>query len=188
MTGGPPPELPSWAVVTPDRIAHITRVADLAERWAAERGVAPAELARWRLAAVLHDALRDADATVLARYTPRGDWPPKLWHGPAAAAAAERDGETDRGVLDAVRYHSVGFAGWDEAGRMLYLADFLEPGRRHDRAELDALAARVAAEPAAVLAAVAARRLARLVHEGRPIRKETWEFWNSLRDASSSSA
>ncbi len=181
-------ELPAWAVVTPERAAHITRVTSLIERWADQRRVSVAERERWRRAALLHDALRDADAAVLAHYAPRGDWPARLWHGPAAAAAAERHGETDRGVLDAVRYHSVGFAGWDHAGRMLYLADHLEPGRRHDRAALAALAARVAAEPAAVLAAVAARRVARLVHEGRPIRKETWEFWNSLRDASSSSA
>ncbi len=179
--------LPPWAIVTPERVAHITRVTSLIERWADERGVSPAEHARWRRAAQLHDALRDADEAVLAGYAPRGDWPQKLWHGPAAAAAAERDGETDRGVLDAVRYHSVGFAGWDEAGRMLYLADHLEPGRRHDRDTLDALAARVPADPGAVLAAVAARRLSWLVHEGRPIRKETWEFWNTLRDASSSS-
>ena len=51
-----------------------------------------------------------------------------------AAARAKADGEIDRGVLDAVRYHSVGLAEWDMVGRILYAADFLEPGREFDRA------------------------------------------------------
>ncbi len=184
----PAPSLPPWAVVTPERVAHITRVEALVTWWAAGRRVGASEAERWRRAARLHDALRDATPDVLVRYARQGAWPAKLWHGPAAAAAAARHGETDQGVLIAVRYHSVGYAGWDDAGRMLFLADFLEPGRSHDRAELDALVARVPQEPAVVLREVAARRLAWLVSHGKPIRKETWEFWNSLvADDSSSS-
>ena len=172
--------LPAWAVVTPARGAHIARVEALVARWAAGRGVSAVEAERWRRAAQLHDALRDAPAEVLARYAPQGSWPVNLWHGPAASAAAERNGETDRGVLDAVRYHSVGHAGWDETGRMLFLADYLEPGRSHDRPALDALAARVPGEPDAVLREVTARRIAWLAHHAKPIGKDTWEFWNSL--------
>ena len=44
-------------------------------------------------------------------------------------------------MLDAVRYHSVGLAGWDMVGRVLYCADYLEPGRtlaREWRADLAA--------------------------------------------------
>jgi HD superfamily phosphohydrolase YqeK len=182
-------ELPPWAVVGEGRVAHIGRVAALLARWAGERGVAPAEAARWRRAAVLHDALRDADDAVLRRYPPLPPWPRKTWHGPAAATAAAADGERDQGILDAVRYHSFGFAGWEEVGRLLYLADFLEPGRDHDREKLDAFAARVAAEPRVVLREVAAMRLGWRLKNGGPIARETWEFWNGIAaDASSSSS
>jgi len=174
------PDLPSWAVVSPARAEHIARVAALTQTWARARQVGAAEAARWRRAAVLHDALRDAGPDVLARYTPQGDWPLKLWHGPAAAAAAQVHGETDEGIVAAVRYHSVGYAAWDECGRVVFLADYLEPGRDRDRAALDVLAARVAGDLVGVVREVTARRLRYLVEGGKPIRRETWELWNSL--------
>jgi HD superfamily phosphohydrolase YqeK len=181
-------DLPDWAVVTPERATHIARVAALVDGWAAARSVSRAEAARWHRAAILHDALRDAGAEVLARYTSQDGWPAKLWHGPAAAAAAEQHGDTDAGVLDAVRYHSVGWATWDDAGRMLFLADYLDPGRPHERAERESLATRVPTEPDAVMREVLRRRVAWLVERGKPIRRETWELWNRLAAADSSSS
>ena len=180
--------LPPWAQVGTRRIAHIRRVVALVDQWGIARGADAGERDRWRRAALLHDAMRDAPEDVLRRYVPDSRWPLKTRHGPAAAAAAEADGEQDSGVLDAVRYHSFGYARWDEAGRMLYLADYLEPGRQHERVMLDTLARRVPAEAQAVLRAVAALRIGWRLKEGGPIAKETWEFWNGLVAAGSSSS
>ena len=130
--------------------------------------VAPPERRRWLAAAWLHDALRDARLRDGAS------------HGAAAAERAARDGETDRGVLDAVRYHSVGYAGWDDVGKMLYLADYLEPGRKGRRKERARLAKRVPRERDAVLREVVARQLREQVTAGRPIDPLTLAFWNSL--------
>ena len=160
--------LPDWAVVTAERRAHIERVAALVREWGAAMGTAPAELRRWERAAWWHDALRDAELTS------------EMDHGPLAAARLEREGERDRGVLDAVRYHSIGYARWDDAGKMLYLADYLEPGRVHDAAERGALRARVPRERDAVLREVARRRVERTVHAGWPLPSETVAFWNAL--------
>src|SRR5439155_1193460 len=93
---------------------------------------------------------------------------------------AARDGAHDQGVLDAVRYHSIGYAGWDEVGRMLYLADYLEPGRTFDREARRDLAARVPAERDAVLREVVRRRIEWTVRSGWPLREETVRFWNAL--------
>ena len=60
-------------------------------------------------------------------------------------------------MLDAVRYHTIGSPDWDDVGRMLYLADFLEPGR--DLADGADLARRVPRERDTVLREVARRRL-----------------------------
>jgi HD superfamily phosphohydrolase YqeK len=181
-------ELPAWAVVSPRRAEHIGRVVVLLDSWAKARGVPAAEAARWRRAALLHDALKEADPDTLAEYVVQGDWPRALWHGPAAAAAAARHGEKDQGVLDAVRYHSVGYAGWDDAGKALYLADYLEPGRDRADAISAAQRARVPLELEQVLFEVAGARIAHLRESGKTVGKETQDFWNRLvRDASSSS-
>lgn len=159
--------MPPWAVVAPERRAHVERVAALLAEWAGAMGVDAAERARWQRAAWLHDALRDAGGDMLE-------------HGPAAAERAAAAGESDAGVLDAVRYHSVGWAGWDAVGRMLYLADYLEPGRPFDAAERRALAARVPTDPLGVLREVARRRIERTLRSGWHLRSETVGFWNAI--------
>ena len=160
--------LPPWAQATPERRAHIERVVGLVTQWATAMGVPQAERNRWMRASWLHDALRDAPAAN------------ELAHGPMAADRAAQDGETDRGVLDAIRYHSLGHAGWDGVGRMLYLADFLEPGRDYDREERRALAARVPLERDAVLREVARRRIEWVLRSGWSLPPETVAFWNAL--------
>jgi HD superfamily phosphohydrolase YqeK len=160
--------LPAWAQVSPARRGHIERVAALVSEWADAMRVARPERERWLRAAWLHDALRDA---------PLGD---PIAHGPAAAARAARDGESDRGVLDAVRYHTIGYAGWDDVGRMLYLADFLEPGRDFDPDGRRALAERVPGERDAVVREVARRRIEWVLRSGWPLHPDTVAFWNAV--------
>ncbi|GBD33133.1 hypothetical protein HRbin33_02113 [bacterium HR33] len=172
--------LPPWAVVSEERKAHIERVADLLRRWADALGVDNGEKDRWLKAAYLHDALRDADPELLEELAPEAWGVPALRHGPAAAVMAERDGEDDRSVLDAVRYHSVGYTGWDRVGRMLYLADYLDPGRPFAKEERRALAERVPQDPDGVLEEVVKERLVWTIQAGRPLIKETVELWNAL--------
>jgi HD superfamily phosphohydrolase YqeK len=179
------PTLPTWAVVSPDRLAHIERVAALASGWADAMAVTEQERSRWLRAVWLHDAIRDATADELHRWSPAAADVTELRHGPASAARAAADGEADPGVLDAVRYHSLGFAGWDTVGRMLYCADFLEPGRRFDREERAVLAGRFPVAPADVLLEVARYRLLHIVRSGWALPDPTVTFWNSLASASS---
>jgi HD superfamily phosphohydrolase YqeK len=174
------PTLPRWAIVSPARREHIERVAELAGRWATEMGVPDAERRRWLRAVRLHDALRDAPEDELRRWAPDAPGPVELRHGPASAARAKAEGENDRGVLDAVRYHSIGLAEWDMAGRILYCADYLEPGRKYAREWRAELAQRLPAEPSLVLRQVARARVGHLVSSGRPLLEPTVRFWNSL--------
>lgn len=167
-------------MTTPRRRAHIKRVATLLETWADQLGVSAAERSRWLRAAVLHDALKDAPDDVVARLAEPKLGPRKIWHGPAAARRAELDGERDQGVLDAIRYHSVGYAGWDQVGRMLYLADFLDPGRRHAEARRAAQAERVGRAPDAVLREIARDRITYGLAKNWVLLPETVAFWNSL--------
>lgn len=160
--------LPDWAQVTPPRRAHIERVVALLSSWADAMRVTAQERERWLRAGWLHDALRDA---------PLED---QLAHGAAAAERAAADGERDRGVLDAVRYHTIGYPDWDAVGRMLYLADFLDPGRSFDPRDRADLAGRVPKERDVVLKDVARRRLEWVLRSGWRLAPETVAFWNRL--------
>lgn len=174
------PTLPSWAMVSAARREHIERVADLASRWALAMGVPDSERNRWLRAVWLHDAMRDAPDDELMRWAPSTPGPSEIRHGPASAARAKSEGETDRGMLDAVRYHSIGLAEWDMVGRILYCADYLEPGRQQDREWRAELAARLPSQPAVVLRQVALARVMYMVASGRALLEPTVRFWNSL--------
>ncbi len=172
--------LPEWAVVSPKRRAHIERVAALADRWASVMGVPPQERTRWLKAVWLHDAVRDASEEDLASVVPDATGPKALWHGPAAAALAYREGERDEGILDAVRYHSLGYHNWERVGQVLYCADYLEPGRSFERGRRAALATQFPEAPAVVLLEVARARLGNLIARDLPIPEPSWRFWNAL--------
>jgi HD superfamily phosphohydrolase YqeK len=172
--------LPEWAEVSDKRLGHIQRVAGLMVTWANAMQVDGAERERWLRAVSLHDALKDGPPALLRELAPNSWDADSLRHGPAAAAMAARAGERDRGVLDAVRYHSVGWAHWDAVGRMLYLADFLEPGRRKAGEDRAALVQRVPDDPRGVLWEVARRHLLLTVRAGHPLLDETVAFWNDL--------
>jgi len=176
--------LPEWAQVRDVRRAHIERVTALLETWAIARNMPSSERRRWTRAGFFHDALKDAPKDLVARLAERRWNTPSMYHGPAAARMAADHGETDQGVLDAVTYHSIGFAGWDDVGRMLYLADYLEPGRNHRRPQRAELAGRVPRDPSGVLRIVAQERMLWAIKKGMRLPTEGVEFWNSLLDRS----
>jgi 2-amino-4-hydroxy-6-hydroxymethyldihydropteridine diphosphokinase len=180
MTASSGVQLPSWARVSPRRQAHIERVTALLDDWARVLQLPDEEARAWHDAGAWHDALRDADPDELRRWA-GADRPLTMLHGPAAAARLAREGETRQGVLDAVRWHTSGYAEWDRTGRALYLADFLEPGRPFLREERAHLAARVPADFDDVFRSVVRMRLEWTLREGKPIFPETVALWNRVR-------
>jgi HD superfamily phosphohydrolase YqeK len=166
--------------MTDARLAHVERVAELVVQWAEALGVPDNERNRWLKAVWLHDAMRDAPAEELKHWAPSADGPIELRHGPAAAARAKAEGETDRGVLDAVRYHSVGLTEWDMVGRMLYCADFVEPGRPFDQDKHRDLADRLPRDVGGVLREVLQLRVTHMVRSHWPLPDPRVRFWNSV--------
>lgn len=54
----------------------------------------------------------------------------ELWHAPVGAYLVEIEvGITDLEILDAIRYHTSGREGMTLLDRVIYLADYIEPGR-----------------------------------------------------------
>ncbi len=173
--------LPTWAMIGSKRLAHIERVTSLLRAWAAAMRLDRNEATAWIDAGAWHDALRDESEEKLREITGDTVTPAALLHGPAAATLLERDGEKRKPVLDAVRYHTVGSPEWDRTGRALYMADYLEPGRKFSREDRFFLAAQVPHSFDSVFRQVVRFRLDWSVREGNHIYPETVALWNSLR-------
>ena len=175
------PNFPSWAVVSKKRRAHVGRVVALLERWAGELRVPSAEADRWRTSGVLHDALRDAPDKLVRKLSGDPDRAAELLHGPAAAIRAAKDGERRRDVLEAVRHHTVGSATWARTGQALYMADFLEPGRRFLISERAFLADQVGRDFAGAFRQVVRLRLQWSLSQGGELFPETVALWHAVR-------
>jgi len=171
--------LPDWACAGDRRRAHAGRVAELMADWAHSLGLAQGEVARWTAVGWLHDALRDADAAELRRIVPPefANAPGALLHGPAAAERLR--GRVDVEMEVAIRYHTVGHPAFGALGCALYLADYLEPGRKFSSEWRALLRERMPMEHAAVLVDVIAARVAHLLERRKPIRPETAAFWTN---------
>ena len=175
-------DMPEWARVSEKRLAHIERVTELLDAWA-ERLRLPADEARaWHDAGRYHDALRDApEATLreLAGNSP--DYTLEMLHGPAAAEQMRRDGETREELLDAVRHHTVGSGSWGRLGRALYMADYLEPGRKFSRADRAYLAAQAPHDFDATFRQVVRARLEWSLREGMRLYPQAVALWDAVR-------
>jgi predicted HD superfamily hydrolase involved in NAD metabolism len=175
------PTLPRWAQITDRRRAHIERLTTLLRSWASAMRIDGETERAWLDAGAWHDALRDAPDDELRRITGDHESPARVLHGPAAATLLEREGEKRRSVLDAVRYHTVGYARWDSVGKALYMADYLEPGRKFLHEDREFLASQVPHNFDGVFRQVVRFRLEWSVREGNYLYPETVELWNSLR-------
>lgn len=115
-------------------------------RWRHTQGVVGAsrELARRfgadeekaALAALLHDIAKSQGKEAL--YQQLKDTPyegyllesPPIWHAPAGALMArDQFGITDQEILDAIQYHTTGRPGMGLVEAIVFLADYMEPGR-----------------------------------------------------------
>lgn len=172
---------PAWAKVGERRRAHIERVTALLDRWAAQLKLDASEARAWHDVGVLHDALRDADEHELRDLAGPVELPIDVLHGPAAANLLVRSGETRESVVAAVRWHTVGNPAWDRTGRALYMADFLEPGRRFLAADRAFLADHLPHDFDGVFRQVVKMRLEWTLREGKALFPEAVGLWNSVR-------
>lgn len=173
--------LPSWAQANEKRLAHIERVTALLRNWAAIMRLPPDEAVAFQDAGRLHDALRDAPEEQLREITGDTHSPVGLLHGPAAATLLARDGEKRQDVLDAIRYHTVGSQTWNQVGKALYMADYLEPGRKFSKQDRIFLSTLVPTAFDGVFRQVVRARLEWSIREGNFIFPETVSLWNSFR-------
>lgn len=175
---------PEWTQAGDQRRAHMSRVGELLRSWATQRGASSAEVRRWAAAGYLHDVFRDADPEELRGQVdaPFSRYPGKILHGPAAARRLRDAGVEDGGLLHAITFHTLGSADFSEIGLALFAADFLEPGRKLRDGWRKKLRRRVPEALEEVVKEILEARLKHLLDRGRPLRRETVEFWNRMTE------
>ena len=113
--------------------AHIYRVRDVAQELAARHGIDPD---RAELGALAHDVCRAVPGDDLLKMSANLGVPvtdvdrdfPLLLHGPVGAALLRKEDDlTDLALYEAVRWHSTAHASLDDLGKLIFLADKLEP-------------------------------------------------------------
>ena len=174
-------DLPPWAQVSATRREHIARVTSLLGAWSAALGMSASACAAWRDAGLWHDALRDASEADLRAWSGEPSLPVGLLHGPAAATRLAQMGETRTEVLDAIRWHTIGSDAWSRTGRALYMADYLEPGRKFSRADRAYLASQVPRDFGGTFRQVVRHRLEWSLREGHELYPTAVAMWNGVR-------
>jgi predicted HD superfamily hydrolase involved in NAD metabolism len=121
-------------VLTPARWEHTLRVVDTALQLAHHEEVDPQKA---EIAATLHDYCKfwstDELITWIKQYhLPLDllDYNPELWHAPVGAEVAHLHfGISDEDILHAIRYHTSARPQMSQLEKIIYLADYIEPGR-----------------------------------------------------------
>ncbi len=94
---------------------------------------------------------------------------PYLLHAKAGAVLAQSlYGEQDAGVLDAIRSHTTGRPGMSALEKIVYIADYIEPGRRPTPA-MDGIRSLAFRDLDACMWAILEESLAHLSAQGREI-------------------
>jgi predicted HD superfamily hydrolase involved in NAD metabolism len=103
----------------------------------------------------------------------------ELWHAPVGAFLVEKEaGINDIEILDAIRYHTSGRQGMTKLEKIIYLADYIEPGRRfHGVLEVRELA-KTNLERALIKAVQ--NTIQFLMKKGQPIYPDTFYTYNDL--------
>jgi len=117
------------------RYIHTLGVVESAMELAARYG---GDSKKAELAAILHDITKYFPVDQLREYIETHDeipsdmlsYHPSLWHSPVGAVyVKEQFGIQDQEVLDAITYHTTGRTGMSLLEKIVFLADYIEPGR-----------------------------------------------------------
>ena len=117
------------------RYQHTLGVVESAIELANRYGV---DSEKAEFAAILHDIAKFFSVDVLHDYIEVHDeipddfldYHPSLWHAPVGALYAKQHlGIDDQDVIDAITYHTTGRSGMSALEKVVFLADYIEPGR-----------------------------------------------------------
>lgn len=124
----------------PTRFEHVLRVEKTALELAEQLVLEPEKTS---VAALMHDYAKDMDQEEMYQLA-YAYWPhdellqanTAIWHGFAAAyICREEYGCQDESILQAISSHTIGWYRMDSLAKIIYMADYIEPGRTFEGVE-----------------------------------------------------
>jgi predicted HD superfamily hydrolase involved in NAD metabolism len=123
------------------RFRHTLGVVETAEKLAVHY---QADVEKAKIAALIHDATKHDDVASQEKRIREyfgeamlSTWPKQLYHGFSAVGYAKNDLKIDdEEILKAIQNHSVGRPGMSLLEKIIFAADYLEPGRGLDNEEV----------------------------------------------------
>lgn len=125
------------ARLSKNRFEHVLRVEltalELAEKYDIDRE-------KTSIAALLHDVAKEEPDSEMRDLVISENldldllqYGSQIWHAPVGAVQARRDFEIiDEEILNAIKYHTIGTPDMTDVEKVIFVADYIEPGRNFD--------------------------------------------------------
>ncbi|WP_070120735.1 bis(5'-nucleosyl)-tetraphosphatase (symmetrical) YqeK [Bacillus marinisedimentorum] len=169
--------------LTEKRYRHTLGVAETAVRLAGRNDVDEKEA---ELAAIFHDYAKFRDKSEMKRIIKENgmddrllEYHHELWHAPAGAVLVrEETGLEDADILSAIRWHTTGKAGMTALDKVIFLADYIEPGRSFPGVNEVRSLAEQSLDDAVILALK--NTIQFIMSKGQPVFPDTVDAYNDL--------
>ncbi|MEY8614399.1 HD domain-containing protein [Lactobacillus reuteri] len=164
------------------RFQHVLRVEETAVKLAEQYGV---DVEKASIAGLCHDyAKQRPDEDFIAEIKKKGlnplllDYGNAIWHGVVGAELIKDElGIWDEDILNAVRHHTTGAPVMTKLEQVIYMADYIEPGR--DFTGVKKARVITAANLQAGVAYQTKHTLAYLIENGKPVYSKTIDTYNA---------
>lgn len=164
------------------RFQHVLRVEETAIKLAEQYGV---DVEKASIAGLCHDyAKQRPDEDFIAEIKKKGlnplllDYGNAIWHGVVGAELIKDElGIWDEDILNAVRHHTTGAPVMTKLEQVIYMADYIEPGR--DFVGVKKARVITAANLQAGVAYQTKHTLAYLIENGKPVYPKTIDTYNA---------
>ncbi|PLS15163.1 phosphohydrolase [Bacillus sp. M6-12] len=171
------------AQMTEHRYQHTLGVMETAVSLAGKYG---ADQKKAELAAIFHDYAKfrpkDEMKEIIRREGMKPDLldhNPELWHAPVGAFLVRKEaGISDQEILDAIAYHTSGRVDMPLLDKIIFLADYIEPGRNFPGVDGVRETAKNSLEAAVIMAL--RNTILFLMKKNQPVYPETFYAYNDL--------
>ncbi|RWZ60880.1 HD domain-containing protein [Halobacillus fulvus] len=166
------------------RFDHTVRVVDQAVELAKQYKV---DIDKAEVAAALHDYAKYKDVDEMKRWIVQDrrlpkdllDYHHELWHGPVGAFMLEKEiGLDDVDIISAISSHTTGKKHMSKLDKIIFLADYIEPGR--DFPGVDEVRQKAESDLDEACRMALKNTIVFLVEKGRTVYPDTFHAYNAF--------